>query len=146
MKKYFYISLVLIFLGCKTTNEDETPLPNVDVSGKYQGIIAMTDLIGVPNTNSSKFSKDTLEVTVEKIGENYILHGFDIVDLTIPVSQQKSWSIPINLDAARVLSSSISFRGDSLTMEGNWRYTYVEGEYNDSSISSRTYSFIGFKK
>ena len=146
MKKYLYLPFILVFFGCKTTSEIETPLPNVDVSGKYQGIISMSDLIGVPNTNSSKSSKDTLEVTVEKNGENYILHGFDTMDLTIPVSQQKSYSIPANLDTPRVLSSSISFAGDSLVMTGNWRYTYLEGEYNSSSINTRTFKFVGYKK
>ncbi|MBE9462748.1 hypothetical protein ACFP1I_09065 [Dyadobacter subterraneus] len=146
MKKYLYLPLILVCLGCKTTSKNETPVPDADVSGKYHGIISMSDLIGVPNINHYKTSKDTLNVTVEKIGDNYILHGFDTVDLTVPVSQQKGWNIPVNINASRVLSSTISFAGDSLTIQGNWRYTYIEGQYDSTSINKRNYIFVGYKK
>lgn len=146
MKKYLYLPFIFVFLGCKTTSEIETQLPNADVSGKYHGTIAMSDQIGVPNINAYKTSKDTLNVTVERNGENYILRGFDTVDLIVPVSQQKNYSIPVNLDTPKVLSSGVSFAGDSLTIQGNWRYTYLEGEYTSTSINSRTFIFIGHKK
>lgn len=146
MKKYLYLPFVLIFLGCKTSTNEPVPDVVVDVSGKYQGTIAMNDFIGVPNFNSYKSSKDTLNVTVEKNGENYVLHGFDTVDLTVPVSEQKAYRNPINENTPKVLSAFISFAGDSLIINGNWRYTYVEGESDSSSINRRNFNFVGYKK
>ena len=143
MKKYLYLLIISTFLECKTKSIDDV-LP--DVSGKYEGIIAGTDLIGVPNSNSSRAFLDTLEVTVVKKEENYIIQGFDTVDLKIPVADQRAFDIHLDENSGRVNNAFVSFGGDSLTIQGGWRYLYLEGEYTSTSINMRNYRFIGHKK
>lgn len=143
IKKYLYLLIIWTFLGCKTKSKDDV-LP--DVSGNYEGIIAGTDLIGVPNSNSSRAFSDTLEVIVVKKGENYAIQGFDNVDVIIPVTDQRAFDIHLDENSGRVNNAFVSFVGDSLTIQGGWRYLYLEGEYSNTSINMRNYRFIGYKK
>lgn len=140
MKKQFYLFVVLICLGCETKND---PLP--DVNGKYKGIISGAELIGVPNITGSKNFLDTLDIVVIKNDENYIIQRFDTVDLIIPISDQRAYNIPVNENSNKVNSAFVSFIGDSVTIQGNWKYTYSEGGYTSTSINRRNYKFVGYR-
>jgi hypothetical protein len=143
MKNYCYLLLTFAFLGCETRHKNDL-LP--DVSGNYTGKIAMTDMIGVPNPLSSEYSSATLEVAVSKNGEYYSISGLDTGDLTVPVSEQRAYDVPPDPNSKKVNYAFVSFTGDSLVIQGYWRYVYLEGEYTDKSINRRNYRFIGHRK
>ncbi|MCF2446988.1 hypothetical protein L0657_23750 [Dyadobacter sp. CY345] len=142
MKKYYYVLALWIFFGCKPTTKNE---PLSDASGKYAGVRSGSDLIGVPTPTGSKPFSENIEVSVIKNGENYVIMGFDTLDLTVPVSEQLGFNIPVDKNSNRALSAFIKFSGDSLEIRGNWKYTYIEGGYNNASINVRNFRFVGYK-
>lgn len=138
--KYYFFGLLIMVLGC---SKDLVTTP--DFSGTYIGTIAGTDTYGDAfNANIKSFS-DTMQVVVVKNGNNYVLKDFDSNHLNILFHNSNSFSIPSYENGNNINTGSGSFDDNSLTIQGNWRYTYTEEEYTDTSITKRNYKFIGRK-
>lgn len=131
---------MILIPGC-SKNSDTTP----DFSGTYVGAITGTDTFGSPSNANIKSFSDTMKVVVSKNGTNYVLKGFDSINLNIQLYNSNSFSIPPYENRNNVNTGSGSFDDNSLTIQGNWRYTYTEDEYTDSSITKRNYKFLGNK-
>lgn len=133
--------LILGFLYACT----EKPAP--DFSGRYKGIISGTDIF--EKATSADFQKkftDTIEVTVIKDDIGYMVRGFDTIDIPIQLSSVGNFSSPVYENANAINSVSGMFGDRTITMQGNWRYTYNPTENTTSLITRRNYKYIGVRE
>lgn len=123
----------------------EKPEPNF--SGKYKGIISGTDIFEkAPSADFQKQFTDTIEVTVIKNDIGYIVRGFDTMDIPIQLSIADNFSAPAYENVNAVNSVSGMFGDRTITIQGNWRYTYPPHAYTASSVTRRNYKYIGVRE
>ncbi|MCF0055100.1 hypothetical protein [Dyadobacter sp. CY356] len=140
MKKLsILISICFLVFRCQTD-------PKPDYTGKYHGIRSESLIYAnyVPQNGEEK-RIDTLEISIIKDTNGYLIRGFDTVDIPINLSNLTDFvAAPYSIDND-VNSVTGSFEQNSITIAGNWKFVYSESEYTDTSKIRSNYTFVGAK-
>ena len=135
----YYIIVFSFAFGC---SKEHAP----DYSGTYTGVISGLDTFGsIPPPRGQKAYIDTIVVVLIKNGNDYLLKGFDIIDIPLYIFNSNNFSISSDLNQKDIHSATGSFDGNSLTIKGNCRYSYTQAEYSESFLTRRDYKFVGIK-
>jgi len=121
MKRIFFACLMALGIVLQAQNPANTQIPEnstltVSVSGKSQGNILLSELVGVPILVSHE------GYTVEKFIVEYILENEDIVDRFVNGNMIMTHHLQFLQNNAKLFITSIIVRG----LDGSvWKLTFV---------------------